>query len=69
MGHTVKWVVLAVMFALITMMLYRFIDSSWSEEHNASILLTIAFFGSAMGTILCAFSAIDASDRTHHHHI
>ena len=67
MVHTVKWVVLAVMFALITMLLYRFIDSSWSEEHNASIVVTIAFFGSAMATILSAFSAIDASDKTHHH--
>jgi hypothetical protein len=60
MTTTIKWIVLSIMFAVVSIMLYISIDSSWSAEQNASVLLTIGFFLAATACILCGFKAIDS---------
>ena len=69
MTSTIKWVVLCVMFAIVSVWLYTTIDSKWAEENHASIWLTICFFLTAVATILCGFSAVETYDHHHHHHI
>ena len=61
----IKWIVLCVMFALISIWLYSTIDSEWSQQNNASIWITICFFLTAVATILCGFSAIDRDESMH----
>jgi hypothetical protein len=60
MATTIKWTVLSIMFAVVSIMLYISIDSTWSTEQNASVILTIGFFLAATACILCAFKAIDS---------
>ena len=67
MAGSIKWIVLGVLCAVITFFLYRFIDSDWSQDHGASIWITIGFFLAAMGTIMSAFSAIDETDHSTRH--
>ncbi|HEU0113020.1 MAG TPA: hypothetical protein VFQ73_19245 [Flavisolibacter sp.] len=62
----IKWVILAIMFAAISILLYTTIDSKWSQENNASIWLTILFFLSAVATILCGFNVVDRGDTLAH---
>jgi hypothetical protein len=62
MSSSIKWILLGVVFALISIWLYSTIDSAWSQKNNASIWLTICFFLSAVATILCGFSAIEKND-------
>jgi hypothetical protein len=63
MTSSIKWIVLCLMFAVISVWLYTAIDSNWSQENHASIWLTICFFLSAVATILCGFSAIENNDE------
>ena len=59
MYSTIKWVVLGVMCAFISIILYITIDSQWAEKNNVGIPITIGFFLTAVATILCCFQAID----------
>jgi hypothetical protein len=63
MTTTIKWVVLCIMFGLVSGWLYTVIDSSWSQENKASIWVTILFFFAAVATILCGFNAVDKNDH------
>jgi hypothetical protein len=63
MTTTIKWVVLCIMFGVVAGWLYTVIDSSWAQENNASIWVTILFFLSAVATILCGFNAVDKNDH------
>ena len=67
MNKLVKWGVLAIVFAIVAIVLYTFIDSQWSRENNASILVTIAFFIMATTAILCGFNAADADHSVDSH--
>ena len=70
MNTTIKWGVLGVVFAVVAIVLYTFIDSAWARESNLSIILTIAFFLAATTAIVCGFNAADAdsSNTIHHEH-
>jgi hypothetical protein len=61
MTTTIKWVLLSIMFAVVSIMLYIAIDSTWSAEHGTGVLTTIGFFLAATACILCAFKAVDSS--------
>ena len=68
MNNTVKWGAMGVVFAVLAIVLYTLIDSSWSQENNASILFTIAFFIMATAAIVCGFNAVDSGNTMHHEH-
>lgn len=68
MTSTVKWGALSALFAVIAIILYSLIDSSWSLENNLSILITIGFFAVATAAIVCGFNAIDSGNTMHHEH-
>lgn len=68
MTSTVKWGALGVLFAILAIILYTMIDSSWSQENNASILFTIGFFIVATAAIVCGFNAVDSGNTMHHEH-
>ena len=68
MTSTVKWGALGALFAVLAIILYALIDSSWSQQHNLSILITIGFFAAATAAIVCGFNAIDSGNTMHHEH-
>ena len=68
MNTTIKWGVLGVIFAVVAIVLYTFIDSAWARESNLSIIMTIAFFLAATTAIVCGFNAADSSNTMHHEH-
>jgi hypothetical protein len=66
--NTVKWSALGVVFAILAVILYTMIDSSWAMGTGSSILLTIGFFIVATAAIVCGFNAVDNSNTMHHEH-
>jgi hypothetical protein len=68
MTSTVKWGVLGILFAAIAIVLYTMIDSTWAQENNASIIVTIGFFAVATAAIVCGFNAVDSGNTMHHEH-
>lgn len=68
MTNTVKWGVLGLLFAAIAIVLYTMIDSTWAQENNASIIVTIGFFAVATAAIVCGFNAVDSGNTMHHEH-
>jgi predicted neutral ceramidase superfamily lipid hydrolase len=60
MNKLVKWGLLSIVFAIVAIVLYTLIDSEWSRENDASIIITIAFFLMATSAIICGFNAADA---------
>ena len=67
MTRTIKWAVLCVAFAIVSILLYTTIDSEWAADNNLGILMTIAFFATATVTILCGFNAVESKDQTLQH--
>ena len=57
-----KWILLAIVFGVVSIYLYTTIDSKWAERTNAGIWMTISFFMAAVATILCGFNAVDSQN-------
>ncbi len=68
MTSTVKWGALGVIFAVLAIILYSLIDSNWSQQNNASIIITVGFFIVATAAIVCGFNAVDSGNTMHHEH-
>ena len=65
MGGSFKWILLGIVFGVVSILLYTAIDSKSGQTGNTGIWMTILFFCSAVITILCGFNAVDASDEAH----
>jgi hypothetical protein len=62
MTKIMKWIFLGIACAILSILLYKTIDSDWATKTNMGILMTIAFFASATCAILCGFNAIELKE-------
>ena len=60
----VLWIVLGLVCAILSVVLYKTIDSDWASENNVGILITLAFFATATTTIVCCFNLIESQDQS-----
>ena len=63
MASSIKWIVLGLLSAVLSVILYKTIDSQWAAERGIGVWITIAFFLTATGTILCGFNLVDARNQ------
>ncbi|MDQ3550547.1 MAG: hypothetical protein M3413_03395 [Bacteroidota bacterium] len=61
MNKILKWGLLGVVLAVISIFLYVAIDSEWTRANNASFFVTVAFFLTASFAILCGMNAADTT--------
>ena len=64
MVSTKVWIALCLVATVVSIFLYKAIDSTWARESNVTILITIAFFISAAAAVLCAFNAATMNKHT-----
>ncbi len=61
MNKILKWGLLGVVLAVLSIFLYVAIDSEWTRANNASFFVTVAFFLTASLAILCGMNAADTT--------
>ena len=59
------WITLCVVATVVSIFLYKAIDSAWATENNMTIVVTIAFFGAASLAVLCGFNAATSQEHAH----
>ena len=59
------WIALCAVGIVASILLYKTIDSEFTEEVVANIMVTLVFFVVAALTVVCGFNAAEDHDHAH----